>query len=76
MGYVGGMIKDWMQELRRCVKGTRFAAAQVTTLREQLLKVAAWIEVSVRRIVVHLPQAFAAKAGWLRIAARLHATPG
>ena len=66
----------WMQELRRCAKGTRFAAAQVTTLREHLLKVAAWIEVSARRIVVHLPQAFPAKASWLRIAARLHATPG
>ena len=66
----------WMQELRRVAKGTRFASAQVTTLREQLFKVAAWIEVSVRRIVVHLPQAFAAKASWLRIAARLHATPG
>tara|TARA_R110002096_G_scaffold404653_1_gene602494 strand:- start:264 stop:1637 length:1374 start_codon:yes stop_codon:yes gene_type:complete len=66
----------WMQELRRRAKGTRFAAAQVTTLREQLLKVAAWIEVSVRRIVVHLPRAFAAKASWLRIAARLHATSG
>tara|TARA_R110002095_G_scaffold127439_1_gene110514 strand:+ start:62 stop:1435 length:1374 start_codon:yes stop_codon:yes gene_type:complete len=66
----------WMQELRRRAKGTRFAAAQVMTLREQLLKVAAWIEVSVRRIVVHLPRAFAAKASWLRIAARLHATSG
>ena len=66
----------WMQELRRVAKGTRFASAQVTKLREELLKVAAWIEVSVRRIVVHLPRAFAAKADWLRIAARLHATPG
>lgn len=66
----------WMQELRHAAKGTRFAAAQVTTLREHLLKVAAWFEVSVRRIVVHLPRAFAAKPDWLRIAARLHATPG
>jgi hypothetical protein len=66
----------WMQELRHRAKGTSLATAQVTTLRERLLKIAAWIEVSVRRIVVHLPRAFAAKACWLRIAARLHATPG
>ena len=66
----------WMQELRYRARGTRFAAAQVTTIREHLLKVAAWIEVSVRRVVVHLPRAYAAKADWLRIAARLHATPG
>ena len=66
----------WMQELRYRARGTRFASAQVTKIREQLLKVAAWIEVSVRRIVVHLPRAFAAEADWMRIAARLHATPG
>ncbi len=66
----------WMQELRRRARGTSLAAAQVMTLRERLLKVAAWFEVSTRRIVVHLPRAFAAKACWLRIAARLHAAPG
>jgi len=66
----------WMQELRRRAKGTSLAAAQVTTLRERLFKLAAWFEVSTRRIVVHLPRSFAWKPCWLRIAARLHATPG
>lgn len=66
----------WIQELRSRARGTRFESAQLTTLHEQLLKVAARIEVSVRRIVVHLPRAFAAKADLLRIAACLHATPG
>jgi hypothetical protein len=66
----------WMQELRYRARGTRFASAQVTKLREQLIKVAVWIEVSVRRVLVHLPRAFAAKSEWLRIAARLHAAPG
>ena len=63
----------WMQELRHRAKGTRFAAAQVTTLRERLLKVAAWIEVSVRRIVVHLPESFAWQPAWVQIARRLGA---
>lgn len=31
----------WMQELRRLAKGTSLAAAQVTTLRERLFKLAA-----------------------------------
>lgn len=65
-----------MQELRRRAVGTSCEAAQVTTLREHLLKLAAWFEVSTRRIVVHLPRSFAWKPCWLRIAARLHATPG
>jgi hypothetical protein len=65
-----------MQELRRRAMGTSCEAAQVTTLRERLLKLAAWFEVSTRRIVVHLPRSFAWKPCWLRIAARLHATPG
>ncbi|MCZ7537665.1 MAG: IS1380 family transposase [Acidimicrobiia bacterium] len=66
----------WMQELRRRAKGTSLAAAQVTTLRERLFRLAAWFEVSTRRIVVHLPRSFAWKPCWLRIAARLHAAPG
>ncbi|MHC4223068.1 MAG: IS1380 family transposase [Planctomycetota bacterium] len=65
-----------MQELRRRARGTRCAGAQVSTLRERLFKVAAWVEVSVRRVVVHLPRSFAWQACWVRIAARLHAAPG
>ncbi|MCZ7619283.1 MAG: transposase [Myxococcota bacterium] len=48
----------------------------MTTLRERLFRLAAWFEVSTRRIVVHLPRSFAWKPCWLRIAARLHAAPG
>jgi hypothetical protein len=44
-----------MQEARRRAAGTALAAAQVTTLRERLLKVAVWVEKSVRRIVLHFP---------------------
>lgn len=45
-----------LQELRLQAQGTRCATAQVSTLRERLLKLAAWVEWSVRRLVVHLPQ--------------------
>jgi hypothetical protein len=64
-----------MQELRRRARGTRCAGAQTSTLRERLFKVAAWVEVSVRRVVIHLPRSFAWQACWVRIAARLHAAP-
>ena len=47
-----------MQELRLQAKRTGCARAQVSTLRERLLKVGVWIEVSVRRIVLHLPTSY------------------
>jgi len=65
-----------LQELRRRARGTRCEAAQVTTLRERLLKLAAWFEVSTRRVVVHLPRSFAWRPCWLRLAARVGAAPG
>ena len=65
-----------MQELRRHTQGTACTGAQVWTLRERLFKLGAWIEVSVRRVVVHLPQSFAYHACWLRVAARLGAATG
>lgn len=65
-----------MQELRRQARGTACEAAQVTTLRERLLKLGAWIEVSVRRVVVHLPRSFGWTPCWMRIAARVGAVPG
>lgn len=64
-----------MQELRWQAKQTTMARAQVTTLREQLLKLSARIQQSVRRIVVHLPQSFAYLNEWMRIARRLGAVP-
>lgn len=64
-----------MQELRLRARHTDCARAQVGTLRLRLLKLAAWIEVSVRRIVLHLPRRFPARRAWLRIATRVGAIP-
>ena len=44
-----------MQELRLRARRTGCARAQVATLRLRLLKLGAWIESSVRRVVIHLP---------------------
>ncbi|MDB4433338.1 IS1380 family transposase [bacterium] len=64
-----------IQELRLRARHTDCAHAQVGTLRLRLFKLAAWVEVSVRRVVVHLPRSFPAGASWLRIAATLGAVP-
>src|SRR6266446_895242 len=63
------------QELRRRAAGTGCAAAQVTTLRERLLKLAVWVERSVRRIVLHLPTTFPWLSTWQRLARAVGATP-
>jgi hypothetical protein len=63
------------QELRRRAAGTACADAQVTTLRERLLKLAVWVERSVRRIVLHLPVTFPWLPTWRRIARAVGATP-
>src|SRR3989442_3660806 len=52
------------QELRRRAAGTACADAQVTTLRERLLKLAVWVERSARRIVLHLPLRFPCPTTW------------
>ncbi len=62
------------QELQRRAHGTACAGAQVTTLRERLLKVAVWIERSVRRIVLHLPTAFPWLRPWQQLARAVGAT--
>ena len=62
------------QELQRRAHGTACAGAQVTTLRERLLKVAVWIERSVRRIVLHLPTAFPWLRSWQQLARAVGAT--
>jgi hypothetical protein len=62
-----------MQELRAAAAGTDCARAQVSTLRERLLKLGAWVERSVRRIVVHLPQRAPWKSEWCRVARSLGA---
>jgi hypothetical protein len=62
------------QELQRRARGTACADAQVTTLRERLLKLAVWVERSVRRIVLHLPTTFPWRSTWQHLARAVGAT--
>jgi len=62
------------QELRRHAQGTVCATAQVATLRERLLKLAVWVERSVRRLVLHLPQCSPWGDTWRRVAVAVGAT--
>lgn len=64
-----------MQELRLRARGTRCARAQIDTLRLRLLKLGAWIDASVRRIVLHLPIAAPYANEWRRIARAVGAIP-
>lgn len=64
-----------MQELRLSARGSACAHAQVNTLRDRLLKLGVWVERSVRRIVLHLPDSFPFLADWLRIARSVGAVP-
>lgn len=62
------------QELRRRAATTACADAQVTTLRERLLKLAVWVERSARRIVLHLPTTFPWLSTWRHLARAVGAT--
>ena len=63
------------QELRLKAVRTAFRRAQVSTLREQLLKLGAWMQSSARRIVLHLPASFPHLQDWQLIARSLGAAP-
>ena len=63
------------QELRLRAARTAFRSAQVSTLREHLMKLGAWVESSVRRIVLHLPAACIHRKDWQIIATSLGAAP-
>jgi len=63
------------QTLQAHTPGTACAGAQISTLRERLLKLAAWVERSVRRIVLHLPTSYPWLTTWQQIALRVGATP-
>jgi hypothetical protein len=63
------------QELRRRAARTVCADAQVTTLRERLVKLAVWVERSARRIVLHLPLSFPWLSTWRQLAGAVGATP-
>ncbi len=62
------------QELRRRAAKTAGADAQVTTLRERLIKLAVWVERSARRIVLHLPLTFPWRPTWRQLARAVGAT--
>jgi hypothetical protein len=63
------------QELRLQAARTALRCAQVNTLREHLMKLGAWVESSVRRIVLHLPATCLHRNDWQIIAKSLGAAP-
>jgi hypothetical protein len=60
-----------MQEMRLHLAPTRYARAQVSTLRERFLKLGAQVVASVRRIVLHLPRSFPDRDSFHHLALRL-----
>jgi hypothetical protein len=64
------------QELQWELRATSLAAAQVGTLRLRLVKLAARVEESVRRFVIHLPLACPNAREWCQVARRLGALSG
>jgi len=62
------------QVLQLFARDTPVGPAQVSTLRAHLLKLAVWVERSVRRIVLHFPHAFPWRDAWQRLAQALPAT--
>ena len=65
-----------MQELRLRLARTNSARAQVSTLRERFLKIGVQVITSVRRIVLHLPEAFPFRETFTRLALSLGAQGG
>ena len=65
-----------LQALRQRLAATPAASLQVSTLRERLFKLGARVQVSARRIVLHLPSAFPWLALWQAVAVTLGARPG
>ena len=65
-----------LQALRRRLATTPAATYQVGTLRERLFKLGARVQVSARRIVLHLPSAFPWLALWQAVALALGARSG
>jgi Transposase DDE domain group 1 len=63
------------QTLQAHAQGTACADAQVSTLRARLVKLAAWVQRSVRRIVLHLPTTYPWLTTWRQLALRVGAAP-
>lgn len=60
------------QELRWQARGTDLRPCpRAPRSRDFLLKIAVWVKSTVRRVVLHLPQAAPAQAEWQRITRRL-----
>ena len=64
-----------MQEIQIKARHSNCANAQVSTIRDQLLKLAVRVKVSVRRIVVHAPRQFPGRPAWIRIATAVGGLP-
>lgn len=64
------MVYHLLQELRTSLRGTLLANAKVGTLRSKLLKVAALVKETVRRLVRTFPQSYPFQDLWLRPSAR------
>lgn len=65
-----------MQDLRRRAARTSCARAQVSTLRERLFKIGVRVAVSVRRVVLHLPESFPFVDAWQQLAVSVGARTG
>ena len=65
-----------LQALRERLAATPAATLQVSALRERLFKLGARVQVSARRIVLHLPSAFPWLALWQAVALALGARSG
>lgn len=64
-----------MQELRLAARRTGLAGAQVTSLRERLIKLAVQVTTSTCRVVLHLPDVAPWRRDWCAVARRLGAVP-
>jgi len=71
--FLTAMAYILMQEIRLHARLTSLARAQVTTLRNHLFKIGARVVVSARRVVFHLPESYAYRDEWRRIALALGA---
>jgi hypothetical protein len=65
-----------MQEIRLAAALTAMARSQVWTLRERLLKLGVRVLVSVRRVVLHLPESFPFRDVFQKVTIALGATAG
>lgn len=73
---MGAAAAVLMQELRLAARDTPLGGAQMTRLRECLLKLGVWFESGRRQIVMHLPAAAPWRHEWCRIARVLGISAG